>query len=179
MFKRSFLLISFMLVLVLDACTAEPTPTSESKPRSSVPAGSNYHSAEGGFYLTLPDGWHEFGPVLNQINPDKPYLVFYFSPNPIIPDGGINFSQIILADKDQWTPETLVKAQCLSCPTHPFEDVTLGNKPAQRTQIGGGDLPFLVTWYFFEHNRNLVGMTFLDPDTMDPLVDVVESIYFP
>ena len=184
--NRFYFIFMFILVGLLAACSAEPTPTTVSEPAPTtasesaptIPAESNYLNEEGDFFLTLPEGWNEFGPVLNQIEPDKPFLVFYFFPGTSAPDGGINVSHVLLADKTEWTAEELVKTQCRSCPTHPFEETTLGGKPAQRTQIGGGEIPALITWYFFENGDFLIGMTFVDPITLESLDEIVESIYF-
>ncbi|MEJ2758140.1 MAG: hypothetical protein P8046_06605 [Anaerolineales bacterium] len=74
--------------------------------------------------------------------------------------------------------QDLALMQCSTCPDNGFEEVTLGGQPALRTQIGGGGVPFMVTWYYVEHGENLIGIDIHDPETLEPLTSVIESIQF-
>lgn len=94
------------------------------------------------------------------------------------PGGGPGNSQIVIADPKQWTPEQFAQAQCSTCPASPFENVTLGGEPVQRTQVGGGGVPFTITWYFVEHNGKLIALAIHDPETLKSLDDVIQSIRF-
>jgi hypothetical protein len=48
--------------------------------------------------------------------------------------------------------------------------------PASRTQVGGGGVPFVITWYFVEHNGNLIALAIHDQQTLEPLDAVIQSI---
>jgi hypothetical protein len=76
------------------------------------------------------------------------------------------------------TPEDFVRSQCSTCPQNDFEAVMLDGIPALRTDIGGGGVPFAITWYFVEHEGNFIALAIHDPQTLEPLNEVIESIRF-
>jgi hypothetical protein len=153
--------------------TAESTPTAD--PDVTQPA--RYYNAEGGFSLDLPDGWRVLDPLTANNDPNRPFALYILGIDPA-PSGGPGNSQIVIADPKQWTPEQFAQAQCSTCPASPFENVTLGGEPAQRTQVGSGGVPFTITWYFVEHNGKLIALAIHDPETLKPLDDVIQSIQF-
>jgi hypothetical protein len=92
------------------------------------------------------------------------------------PSGGPGASKIIIADSATLTVDEFALAQCSTCPSHPFEEVTLGGMPARRTLVGGNGVPFTITWVFIEKNGKLIGLAIHDPDTLAPLEEVLLSI---
>lgn len=137
---------------------------------------TRYYNAEGNFSLALPDGWEVFEPLTGGNDPDRAYTLYILGPDPA--PGGPGNSTIAIADSTQWTPEQFAQAQCSTCPANPFEDVMLGGTPARRTQVGGGGVPFTITWYFVENNGQLIALAIHDPETLEPLEDVIQSIRF-
>jgi hypothetical protein len=193
MMNRSKLkLTSILLALILTACTAAaetPTPapatqtpaaTAPPQPSSTGPPTldpDRYYNEEGGFTLALPDGWSAIGPLEVSSDTEDTYNLYVLGADPAF-DGGPGTSKIIIADASLWTPLAFSVAQCGTCPEHPFEDVTLAGLPAQRTLIGGGAVPFTVTWHFLEAEGKLIGLAIHDPETLAPLEEVLQSIRF-
>jgi hypothetical protein len=190
---RSLLSVIVILVVVALACLAAPTETSV-PPSHTPPAAtltpppespqttltidpSRYLNSEGGFSLKLTEGWTVLGPLPIDSDPDRPYNLYVLGLDPAS-SGGPDSSKIAILDPLLWTPEEFALSQCSTCPENPFEQVTLGGKPAQRTQVGGGGVPFMITWYFVENNGKLIALDFHDPETLDPLDEVIQSIQF-
>jgi hypothetical protein len=146
------------------------TPTATADP-------SRYFNEEGGFSLSLPEGWSVLGPQASNADPSRPYNLYRLGPDPAA-SGGPGTSTIAILDASQWTAEEYVQAQCSTCPANPFEEVTLGGQPARRTQVGGGGVPFTVTWHFVERDGKLIALAIHDPETLEPLEDVLQSIQF-
>jgi hypothetical protein len=132
---------------------------------------------EGTFTLALPEGWDVAGPTVAGNDPDRPYEDWALGTDPTA-SGGPGTSHVAILDPAQWTAEDFALAQCSACPQNPFEDVVVGGKPARRTQVGGGGVPFTITWYFVEHNGKLIAFAIHDPETLEPLEDVIASIQF-
>ena len=65
-----------------------------------------------------------------------------------------------------------------TCLDYPFEDVALDRRPARRTQIGGGGVPFTVTWFFIEGKDQLIALAIHDLETLEPLEEVIKTIRF-
>ena len=82
---------------------------------------------------------------------------------------------IVIADAALLTFAQFAAAQSSTCPAHPPEAVTLGNVPAQRLLIGGGTVPFEKSWFFFEHQSKRIGLAMRDPDTLEPLNEVLAT----
>lgn len=137
----------------------------------------HYFNEAGKFSLGLPKGWRVFGPLEASVNGMPSYDIYILGTEPEA-SGGPGNSKVVIANPAEWTPEQFVQSQCSTCPLHPLEEVTLGGKEAQRTQIGGGDVSIMVTWYFVENNGKLIAMTIHDPETLEPLEDILESIQF-
>lgn len=127
--------------------------------------------------IKLPQDWSALGPLEITSPGLPPYDLYILGIEPSA-SGGPGSSKIVIADPGPWTPELFVQAQCTTCPIQPFEDVTLGGKSAQRTQVGGGDVPILITWYFVENNGKLIALAIHDPETLEPVEDVLQSIQF-
>jgi hypothetical protein len=87
-------------------------------------------------------------------------------------------SRVVVANASEWTPEEFALSQCSTCPENPIESLILGGLPASRTQVGGGGVPFMVTWYFIEHGDDLIALAIHDPETLEPLDEVIQSIQF-
>ncbi|MBI4671381.1 MAG: hypothetical protein HY741_06890 [Chloroflexi bacterium] len=154
------------------ARTLRPLPAS-----TADATAKRYYNAEGKFSLQLPDEWTAAGPMKMENDPQRPFNQYVLGTNPG-DDGGPDASRIVIADAQQWTPEQFAQSQCSVCPAHPFEKITLGGKPAQKTQVGGGSVSFLMTWYFVEHNDKLIAFAIHDRETLAPLENVITSIQF-
>ena len=89
--------------------------------------------------------------------------------------GGPGASMIVIADAAQLTLEQFAASQCSSCPGHSPEAMTLGTVPAVRLLIGGGTVPFEKTWFFVEHQGKRIGLAIHDPDTLQPLDEVLAT----
>jgi hypothetical protein len=131
----------------------------------------------GTFSLTLPAGWDVFGPESITTDPSRPYELYLLGVDPSV-SGGPGTSRVIVARATEWTPEELAVSQCSTCPPGDFEAVTIAGRPALRTQIGGGGVPFVTTWYFVEHRGNLIAFAIHDPETLEPLSEVIDTIQF-
>jgi hypothetical protein len=189
---RYTMILLVALLFTLSACTsspANPTATETSSPMLTTspempspgvtPAvdPDRQQIEEAKLSIKLPQGWNILGPLEVSSEGMPSYEIYILGVEPTA-SGGPGFSKIAIADPAQWTPEQFVLSQCSTCTNQPFEDVTLGGKSARRTQIGGGGVPIMVTWCFVENNGKLVALAIHDPETLEPLVDVLESIEF-
>lgn len=172
--KKLFLFSGLLLGgLILNACAPQATD---------MPAEPTVVEAEsvfgaGTFSFDLPDGWDIFGP--EKINDDqgRSYDLYLLGEDPTSSDGP-GISQVIVASADQWTPQDLAQAQCSTCLDNGFEEVAVAGKSAQRTQIGGGGVPIVITWYYVENHGNLIAFALHNPQTLAPLDAVIETIVF-
>ena len=128
------------------------------------------------FIIDLPDGWNISSEEINS-DPNRPYVLYLLGEDPTTNDGA-GTSRVVIANADEWSPEEFILSQCSNCPLNPFEPATLGEIPALRTEIGGGGVPFVITWYFVEHKGKLIGFVIHDPETLLPLDEVIASIRF-
>jgi len=171
----------FVFLLMLVACNRQPVETSITIPTDTVTSNpSNPAVSVFGpdtFSLDLPDGWDVFGPLTVENGSGKSYEVYFLGENPS-QEGGPGISRVVIADAAQWTPEEFALSQCSTCDPNIYEPVTLAGKSALRTQIGGGGVPLMITWYFVEHKGNLIALAIHDPQTLEPLEEVIESIQF-
>lgn len=177
--------LSLLLILLLAGCSspqvsAPPveTPVSPSPELPNTPSVEEAQNifGEGTFTIDLPDGWDISSEEVHR-DPDPPYTLYLLGEDPTTNDGP-GVSRIVIANAVEWTPEEFVLSQCSTCPVNPFESTTLDGVPALRTQIGGGGVPIMVTWYFVEHNGKLIAFAIHDPQTLLPLEDVLASIRF-
>lgn len=181
MIKKAYFYLGIVMILILvNACSllsgvGRRVPAGGKVTPTPGPAENIF--ASGMFTLELPAGWDVFGPLTVGGDANRPYELYRLGQNPTTDDGP-GPSRIVIADPALWTPEEFVLAQCSTCPQHPFEQVELGGKEALRTQVGGGGVPFMVSWYFVEHRDKLVAFAIHDPQTLQPLEDVIGSIRF-
>jgi hypothetical protein len=167
-------------LLVLVACSSQQaSPPVTSQP--ALPATPTVETAQsifgpGTFSISLPEGWDVASSEINT-DPTRPYTLFLLGDNPTGNDGP-GISQVVVAEAGLWTPEDFVLSRCSTCPQNPFEQVTLGGKDALRTEIGGGGVPFFITWYFIENKGNFIALAIHDPQTLQPLEEVLSSIQF-
>lgn len=184
---RKWVFVSLMLLL-LGACSTQPEATATPMP-TEVPSAPTEEPSmpvdepaqrvfgPGTFSLDLPDGWDVFGPVEVTTDPDRPYEVYRLGENPSA-SGGPGMSIVAIDREAKWTPEDFALAQCSTCPDNGFESVTIDGIPALRTEIGGGGVPMMITWTFVEHQGNFIAFAIHDPETLEPLEDVIQSIQF-
>lgn len=170
------------LVLILSACTSRLTPASPSapavSPSATTPSGAStdrYYNAVDGFSLQIPHGWKVTGPTIATNDPIRPFDLYFLSVNPQTGTGP-GTSLIAVLDPDQWDIEQFAQSQCSTCPVNPVEPFRIGEITAQRTQIGGGGVPHRITWTFFESKGKLIGLAIHDPQTLEPLEDVIQSL---
>lgn len=174
--KRSYRYVwSVCLIGFLAGCASpQVTPTDIGAATSEEPAQNIF--GEDTFIIDLPDGWDIVSEEIRS-DPDRPYVLFLLGENPTT-DGGPGTSRVVIASADLWTPEDFVLSQCSTCPLNPLESTTLGGKPALRTEIGGGGVPIMITWYFVEHRGKFFAFALHDPQTLQPLDEVLTSIQF-
>jgi len=180
--KKLFIFgLIFGFLLVFSACKNQSTETPQPIP-TDTPANISSESAINVFgtdtiSLSLPAGWDIFGPLVVESASGQSYDVYMLGENPS-QDEGPGVSRVVIADASEWTPDKFVLSQCSTCSPNTYESVTLAGKTVLRTQIGGGGVPFMITWYFIEHKGNLIAFAIHDPQTLEPLEDVIESIQF-
>lgn len=178
----SFLLLVFVAVLML-ACSPEMTPTvppvSENPVEVVTPTleldQGRYFNEQGQFSLILPDGWEVFGPLDASSGNGLTFILYNLGLEPDA-SGGPGISSIIIADSNTFTIEEFVQGQCSTCPPAPIQDIQLAGVDARQTVIGGGGVPLEITWTFFEHNGKRIGLKIHDPETLESLMDVLESL---
>jgi hypothetical protein len=172
----------FLGLIFLVACNpgeiVSPVPPSPTDTPSSF-SGDSAESVfgPGTFSLALPTGWDVIGPEVTSSDPERPYQLYLLGVDPSV-SGGPGTSQVIVASAAKWTPEELAFSQCITCPQNDFITVTIAGQSALRTQIGGGDVPILITWYYVEHKGYLIAFAIHDPETLQPLSEVIETIQF-
>ncbi len=59
--------------------------------------------------------------------------------------------------------EQFAASQCSTYPAHPSWAVALGT------------VPFEKSWFFFEHQGKRIGLAIHDPDTLEPLDEVLAT----
>lgn len=166
--------------LILSACGTKNAGSPESP--TAIPATPDVNTVEsvfgpGTFSFAIPSGWDVLGPEKINPEPNRSYDLYLLGENPSTEEGP-GTSRVIIANADEWSPEELAVLQCNTCPQNAFDSVTLSGKSALRTQIGGGGVPFMITWYFVENQGNLIAFALHDPITLLTLDDVIESIIF-
>jgi len=183
--KNSYLFGGVMItLLLLAACSLQPTESAAppTLPADQEPATPTEAEAEnifgpGTFTLEIPAGWDIAGPMTINDDSGRSYQSWALGEDPTS-SGGPGTSHVIIANPAEWTPEELALVQCTTCPNNGFEEVTIDGKKGLRTEIGGGGVPFMTTWYYFENQGNLIGFAIHDPQTMEPLDSIIESIQF-
>jgi hypothetical protein len=152
----------------------EIVPTSTPTPAMT---GTKYINKEAGISLILPEGWDVAGPFPVSITVDgtSNYNLYNLGVQPEA-SGGPGVSHIIVGDAQKLTIEAFVQSQCSTCPIHPIETVILGEVPAKSTIIGGGSVPLEIEWFFMEHNGRLIGLSIHDPETLETLDDVLQTL---
>lgn len=172
------LLITLILVTACSLQPAEaPSPPDSQDPAVPTEAAAESIFGPGTFTLDIPDGWDVAGPMMITDDSGRAYQSWALGEDPTS-SGGPGTSHVIVADPAEWTPEELALKQCSTCPNNGFEEVTINGKQGLRTEIGGGGVPFVTTWYYFENQGNLIGFAIHDPQTMEPLDAVIASIQF-
>jgi hypothetical protein len=162
-----------VVLIILSACSTRSTVTPEPPP-TDLPAESIF--GPGTLTLSLPSGWDVSSETIRS-DPDRPYDLYLLGQNPT-ESGGPGLSRVVIASASEWTAEEFAISQCSTCPLNAFEPATVAGKPALRTQIGGGDVPILITWYFVENKGHLIAFAIHDPQTLMPLEEVINSIQF-
>ncbi len=181
-----FRLVSILLFigLFVSSCTAgvvggiPATGTVEKIENTAAPIDSDarYVNREGGFSLVLPQEWQVVGPI--PISQDGfTYNSYALGVDPAA-SGGPGTSHIIIADDAVLSVEEFIRLQCSTCPQHPLESIQIGEFSALRTQIGGGGVPITVEWTLIEKDGHLLGFSLHDPETLEPLDAVLQSLVF-
>jgi hypothetical protein len=176
-------LFSILGLALLSACAQQMTPTesqvSETPIELATPTEETiegrYFNEQGRFSLLLPEGWDVFGPMDASSGNGLTFTLYNLGPEPDA-SGGPGISSIIIADSDAFTIEEFAHGQCSTCPPAPIQDIQIAGVNARQTVIGGGGVPFEITWTFFDHNGKRIGLKIQDPDTLAPLTEVLESL---
>jgi hypothetical protein len=172
------------VALILSACTAGAEPvisTSTPEPAPSLPASptaasgaDRYVNLDAGISLVLPEGWSAAGPYPASAG-DSSYNLYLLGPDPS-PNAGPGASRLIAAADDTLTLTGLLESQCSTCPSAEVTPATLNGISVQRAVIGGGGVPFEVEWVTLDHNGRLVGLSIHDPQTLETLNNVLETL---
>lgn len=172
------------LVVLLGACTvgAEPSiATSPSEPAPPPPASptaasgaDHYVNLDAGISLVLPEGWSTSGPYPVSVG-ETSYNLYLLGLDPS-PNSGPGASRLIAAADEQLSLSAFLESQCSTCPPAEVAPSTLNGVSVQRAVIGGGGLPFDVEWVFLDHDGRLVGLSIHDPQTLETLNGVLETL---
>ena len=154
-------------VEVTSVPATDPTPASPEE---------RYVNDEGDFSLVLPEGWSVLGPLPTTVPESGAAYNLYVLGAAPTESGGPGASMIVIAEASQLTLEQFAASQCSTCPAHTPQAVTLGTVPAQRLLIGGGTVPFEKSWFFFENQGMRIGLAVHDPDTLEPLDEVLATL---
>lgn len=176
-------MFSALGLLLLSACSQQMTPTQPQVSETPVEVATStedsiegrYYNELGQFSLLLPEGWDVFGPLDASSGNGVTFKLYNLGPEPDV-SGGPGISSIIIADSDAFTIEDFAQGQCSTCPPTPIQDIQIAGVNARRTVIGGGGVPLEITWTFFDHNGKRIGLKIHDPDTLEPLTEVLESL---
>lgn len=176
-------LIFMFLMLMLAGCSptadiATPPPTS-TQPAAAAPSEpedpGRYFNEAGNFSLNLPEGWEVAGPNEASSGGDLTFSLYRLGVDPQA-SGGPGMSSIAISDLGAMTIEAFVQAQCSTCPHAPIEELHLGEVRAHQTTIGGGGVPLEIAWTFIEHRGKLIALAIHDPETLEPLSAVLQSV---
>ena len=176
-------LVIVLIALAALACnlgetTARPTETvSPATMPDSPPADEGrYANTEGGFSLVLPEGWSVLGPLAVTVpETGAGYSLYVLGAAPT-ESAGPGASMIVIADAAQLTIQEFSASQCYTCPQNHSEEAMLGTVPAERLRVGGGTVPFDESWFFVEHHGRRIGLAVHDPDTPEPLNEVLAAL---
>jgi hypothetical protein len=172
------------LALLLGACAAGAEPiiaTDTPEPASSLPASptspaeaDRYVNPDAGISLILPAGWSTSGPYPVSVG-ETSYNLYLLGLDPS-PNSGPGASRLIAAVDEQLSLSAFLESQCSTCPPAEVTAATLNGVPVQRAVIGGGGVPFEVEWVFLDHDGRLVGLSIHDPQTLETLTSVLETL---
>jgi hypothetical protein len=178
---KPLILSTFLLVLSACSTTAEtsaPDPTElpqETLAPSEPIDQERYFNQQGSFSLILPQDWQVSGPIDAAGGGGLTFSLYKLGLDPET-SGGPGTSSIAISDQNTMTIEEFVQGQCSTCPPAPIEEIQLEGVRARQTVIGGGGVPIEVTWTFIEHNGKLISLAIHDPETLEPLDKVLNSI---
>jgi len=176
--RKILTLVLAALALIVPACNLgdAAAPPLEATATSTAAQDKRYVNDEGGFSLVLPEGWSVLGPLPMTLSEGGAGYNLYVLGEAPSESGGPGASMIVIADAAQMTLEQFSASQCSACPGHSPEAVALGAVPAERLLIGGGTIPFEKAWFFFEHQGRRIGLAIHDPDTLEPLDEVLATL---
>jgi hypothetical protein len=175
----SMYLVSCRQVLPGSEAVPPPTEVLPDTPTATAtsPGSGRYINEEGGFSLILPATWDIIGPLEAATDQGSTFSLYLLGENPA-QGSGPGLSKIVIAAQEYPTVEQYLEYQCSTCPSHPTEMVTLGDAVAVHTLSGGGAVPHLLDWYFIEGDSSWIGLCIHDPETLEPLHEVLDSFRF-
>jgi len=182
-FLRSFITTGALAVLASSCARAAESPLPIFTPESPAPlptsptpgAGSDrYVNLEAGLSLALPAGWSTSGPYPVPVG-ETSYDLYLLGLDPS-PNAGPGASRLIVAADDRLSIEEFTLSQCTECPSSEWVETALNGIPVLRAVIGGGGVPFEVEWIFIDHGGRLIGLSIHDPQTMETLYDVLDTL---
>jgi hypothetical protein len=177
-------IVALLIVSCREAVSSAPVDPSSAVDRSrlfeeTAAAGDStrYVNQEMGFSLQLPDSWQVIGPQQVRLNDEAMYELYLLGENPSN-GSGPGVSRIVIAEGARISVEQFIEHQCSTCPRHPEERVRLGQGSALRTHIGGGGVPHRTAWHFLDRGSRWMGLSIHDPETLEPLQEVLDSFRF-
>jgi len=173
--------ISGVLAVLLAGCAAagvapvDPVPTASALASPTAEGmAERYINHEAKLSLALPQGWDSAGPFPVAVG-SSAYNLYLLGPDPS-PNAGPGASRLIVAADEALTVEAFLESQCSTCPPAELTTSNLNGMKVQRSTLGGGGVPFVVEWIFLERDGVLTGLSIHDPDTLETLETVLETL---
>ena len=184
MYDLRNLVLTGALALLAAGCGSSPeplalTPTAErASATSAAPTSAaepdRYVNEEAGISLILPAGWGSAGPFPVAVD-NSSYDLYLLGPD-ASPNAGPGASRLIVAADEALTVEAFLESQCTTCTPAEISNSIINGIQVQRALLGGGGVPFIVEWVFLDRDGRLVGLSIHDPDTLETLEPVLETL---
>lgn len=173
--------ISGVLAILLAGCAAagaapvDPVPTApDLASPSTEEVTERYVNHEAKLSLALPQGWDSAGPFPVAVG-SSTYNLYLLGPDPST-KAGPGASRLIVAADEALTVEAFLESQCFTCPPAELTTSNLNGIKVQRATLGSGGVPFVIEWIFLERDGRLTGLSIHDPDTLETLETVLETL---
>lgn len=168
---RIWLLI--VLTLGLGACAAvESTPNTPVP--SATPSGVRHQFEDGIFSLALPAAWSVSAAQEVRLNSGVEYRLYWLGVDPDT-QGGPGLSRVIVGSLRQLTIGRFIQSQCEACAPPIIEPVSLGAFPALKLALVEPGQPS-IEWYLVQIDDRLIALAIHDPQSMQPLEQVLQSL---
>jgi hypothetical protein len=165
-FKRSIVFLLLLWGLLLVACARQPPA-----PTPAPPLEANYIHEDYGFAVNLPEGWQ----ASSESSWREGVHQVLFSARPG-QSGPANSVVMVVDDPDLSANEFLTILNGGVMPAT-LANTTLAGLPARRGTVGGNGSPPLQ-FVLVEREGKLYYVDFHDPESLEPLEDVIASFQF-